>query len=43
MPYDPENGALDIRETLEAIDDMQIPESSRQKIYEGNARRLMRL
>lgn len=43
MPYDTENGALDIRETVEAIDRMDIPESSREKIYEGNARRLMHL
>ena len=43
MPFDVENGALSIRETIEAIEGMEIPLSSKKKIYEGNARRLLRL
>ncbi len=43
MPYDPENGAVAIRETIEAVDRMDITDAAREKIYEGNARRLLRL
>jgi aminocarboxymuconate-semialdehyde decarboxylase len=43
MPYDIENGAIAIRETIETIEGMNIPESSKKKIYEGNARKLLHL
>jgi aminocarboxymuconate-semialdehyde decarboxylase len=43
MPYDIENGAIAIRKTIEAIESMNIPESSKKKIYEGNARNLLHL
>jgi predicted TIM-barrel fold metal-dependent hydrolase len=43
MPYDIENGAMAIRETIKAIEGMNIPESSKKKIYEGNARNLLHL
>jgi len=43
MPYSVEHGAIAIRGTVEAINAMDIPESTRKKIYEGNARRLMHL
>ncbi len=43
MPYDCENGAVTIRQTIEAIDSMDIPESSKKKIYEDNARNLLHL
>ena len=43
MPYDVENGAIAIRQTIEAIEGMNIPESSKRKIYEGNARNLLHL
>lgn len=43
MPYDIQNGALAIRQTIGAIDDMDIPESSKKKIYEDNARSLLHL
>ncbi len=43
MPYSVDHGAVAVRGTVEAIDAMDIPESSRRKIYEGNARRLMHL
>jgi aminocarboxymuconate-semialdehyde decarboxylase len=39
-PFDPEGGALYIRETLKVIDSLEIPEAERQKIYQGNAERL---
>ncbi len=41
MPYDLENGA--VQPTIEAIEGMDIPESSKKKIYEGNAKNLLRL
>ena len=43
MPYDIENGAIAIQKTIEAIEGMNIPESSKKKIYEGNARKLLHL
>ena len=43
MPYDVGNGAIAIRQTVEAIESMNIPESSKKKIYEGNARHLLHL
>lgn len=43
MPYDVENGGVSIRETVRAIDGMKLSDSTRAKIYEGNARRLLHL
>ena len=43
MPYDVGNGAISIRQTIEAIENMNLSESSKRKIYEGNARRLLHL
>ena len=43
MPYDIENGAAGLRQTIEAIEAMNLPEPSKKKIYEGNARRLLHL
>jgi aminocarboxymuconate-semialdehyde decarboxylase len=43
MPYDVGNGAIAVRQTIEAIENMNIPESSKKKIYEGNARKLLHL
>jgi aminocarboxymuconate-semialdehyde decarboxylase len=43
MPYDIENGGVSIRQTIGAIEGMDIPESSKKKIYEDNARNLMHL
>ena len=42
-PFDPEKGPGYIRETIRCIDELPISNEDRQKIYEGNARRLMRL
>ncbi len=43
MPYDVENGHVSIRETIRGIERMGLPEATKQKIYEGNARRLLHL
>ena len=42
-PFDPEKGPGFIRETIRCIDEMEISSEDRKKIYEGNARRLLRL
>ena len=39
-PFDPEQGPLYIRETIKVIDNLDISESDRQKIYRDNAIRL---
>ena len=43
MPYDPENGAVAMGQTIDAIERMDIPEISKKKIYEDNARKLLHL
>lgn len=43
MPFGRQRGNQFIREAIHAIDRMSISESDRQKIYEGNARRLLHL
>jgi aminocarboxymuconate-semialdehyde decarboxylase len=43
LPYDVEQGRLSVKQTIEAIEKMAVSESTRQQIYEGNARRLMHL
>jgi predicted TIM-barrel fold metal-dependent hydrolase len=43
MPFDPQNGEIAIGRTIEAIDGMKIPASSKKKIYEANARKLLHL
>ncbi len=43
MPFDVENGAVSIRDTIKGIDSMKISEAAKAKIYEGNARRLLHL
>ena len=42
-PFDPEKGPGYIRETIKILNNLDISEADRQKIYEGNARRLLRL
>ncbi|MBI3941059.1 MAG: amidohydrolase family protein [Acidobacteria bacterium] len=41
-PFDPEDG-LYIRETIRVIDKLQISREEREQIYQGNARRLLKL
>ena len=42
-PFDPEKGPMYIRETIKILDNLDISAEARAKIYEGNARRLLRL
>jgi len=42
-PFDPEKGPGYIRETIKILDALPISETDRQKIYEGNIRRLTKL
>jgi predicted TIM-barrel fold metal-dependent hydrolase len=42
-PFDPEKGSAFIRWTIEIIDSLNITDDERKEIYEGNARRLLRL
>lgn len=43
MPFDPEKGPGYIRETIRCLDEMALSNEARRQIYEGNARRLLRL
>ena len=43
MPFDPEKGPGFIRETIRSIESMSSAPADRAKIYEGNARRLLKL
>ena len=43
MPMDPEKGSAYIRWTIEIIDSLDIKPSERRAIYEGNAKRLLKL
>ena len=42
-PFDPEKGPMYIRETIAVLDGLDITEDERGRIYEGNARRLLKL
>ncbi len=42
-PFDPEKGPAYIRSTIEILDNLPISAEDRKKIYEGNARRLLKL
>jgi predicted TIM-barrel fold metal-dependent hydrolase len=42
-PFDPEKGPGFIRETIRCLEEMDISSEDRKKIYEGNARRMLRL
>jgi aminocarboxymuconate-semialdehyde decarboxylase len=43
MPFDPEQGPGFIRDTIAAMDRMRVSPEDRDRIYEGNARRMLRL
>src|SRR5207253_6042547 len=43
MPFDPEKGPGFIRDTIGAMERMQATPAEKAKIYEGNARRMLRL
>jgi aminocarboxymuconate-semialdehyde decarboxylase len=42
-PFDPEKGSMYTRTTIEIVDRLEIAPEERQAIYEGNARRLLKL
>jgi aminocarboxymuconate-semialdehyde decarboxylase len=42
-PFDPEKGSAYIRWTIDIIDKLDISDDDRRKIYEGNARKLLKL
>jgi len=42
-PFDPERGPGFIRDTIAAMERMRASDLDKAKIYEGNARRLLRL
>lgn len=42
-PFDPEKGPGYIRETIRILDNLEVSDGVRTKIYEGNAKRMMRL
>ncbi len=43
FPFDPEIGAYGTRQTVEAIEEMTIPDAEKRKIFADNARQLLRL
>jgi uncharacterized protein len=43
MPFDPEKGTGFIRETIRVIDNITVSIDDKKKIYEENARKLLRL
>jgi aminocarboxymuconate-semialdehyde decarboxylase len=43
MPFDPEKGPQFIRETIANLEAIDLPEADRRSIYEGNARRVLRI
>ena len=42
-PFDPEGGSMYIRETIRVIGSLGLSEADQEKIYNGNARRLLKL
>jgi uncharacterized protein len=43
VPFDPEKGTYNVRETIKDIDGLPIGDAERRQIYEGNARKMLRL
>jgi predicted TIM-barrel fold metal-dependent hydrolase len=43
MPFDPEGGPGFVRDTIAAVDRVRVSDAEREQIYEGNAKRLLRL
>jgi aminocarboxymuconate-semialdehyde decarboxylase len=43
MPFDPEKGSWNVRETIRCIEELPISAEDRKKIYEGNVRNLLQL
>jgi predicted TIM-barrel fold metal-dependent hydrolase len=43
MPFDPEHGDIMIRKTIQAVENMKIPEEDKEKIFSGNIKRLLNM
>ncbi len=43
MPFDPEGGPGFVRDTIKAVDAIDVSEEDRRQIFEGNAKRMLRL
>lgn len=43
MPFDPERGPQFIRDTIADVDALSVTDAERRQIYEGNARRVLRI
>jgi hypothetical protein len=43
MPFGSEEGLWPVRKTIDSINEMTIPEKEREKIYAGDAKKLLRL
>ena len=43
MPYDNQYGYRSLRESIKSVEEMKIPDADKNKIFEDNARKLMRL
>jgi predicted TIM-barrel fold metal-dependent hydrolase len=43
MPFDNELGSRLVRQTIQSIEKMDVPDSIKNKIFEDNARKLLRL
>jgi predicted TIM-barrel fold metal-dependent hydrolase len=43
MPFDPEGGPGFVRDTIKAVNDISVSDAERELIYEGNAKRMLRL
>ena len=43
MPFDPEKGPLFIRETIANLEELELAEADRERIYETNARAVLRI
>ena len=43
MPYDYQLGELNTREAISSVEEMKVPDSDKKKIFEDNARELLRL
>ena len=42
-PFDPEKGPMYIRETIKILDELEMSDEDRRKIYQGNAERLLKI
>ena len=43
VPFDPEGAPMYIRKTIKILDDLDVDDETRHKIYHGNAERLLKL